>query len=125
MNRVITGFAGMFLGLGLILASSAIGSEAVLGVPSMKEIAAQQAKGMVHKATDAANEKATQKIDEYAGTASDAQEKAANASKEVEEGTKKKMHEMHEIHDRAKHGMHEMQEMKEHGQKMMHEMHGK
>ncbi len=119
---------GMFLGFGLFFASSVMASEAGFGMPSVKDIAAQQAKGMVNKATDAANEKATQKIDEYAGTASKIQEKATNATKALDkktEDTKKKMHEMHEMHEKAKHEMHEMQEMKEHGQKMMHEMQGK
>ncbi len=125
MNRVAMGIVGMVLGLGLVFAPAVMASEAGLGVPGMKEIAAQQAKGIVDKATDAANAKATEKIDEYAGTATQAQEKAANATKTVEDGAKEKIHEMQEMHEKAKHEIHEMKELKEHGQKMIHEMQGK
>ncbi len=115
-------------GIGVALSAPAFAADSGL-MSGMKDIAKEQAKGMVNQGTQKAGETANKKIDELAGNTtapqSETVDKAVKTKKKAEDMQNKATHEMHEMKGDIDKHTKALKEMKDTGSEAVHETTGK
>ena len=90
-------------GLGIALSVPAFGSEAGIGMPSMKDMAKGAAKQVAQQKVDEAHDTASKKLDAMVDGKAEKAQEATSAANATAKKAEKTVHEMKQIKEHAEH----------------------